>query len=271
MNTRHANSSQPTDLQTGDIEYEMGVALPGKILPKEAWAQTALKKLPVGFIDFEKLFARQAPLVLDIGCGNGRFTISSGLRRPDWDHIAIDILPAVIRYGTRRANQRGLSNVRFAACDGWKFLTTYSGPATLDEIHIYHPQPFADSTQTSGRMLTPSFLALMHACLKPNGKIFLQSDRKPYWDYITASVPSLFQWSELAEPWPEDPLGRSRREVISMQQGLQIFRGEGQRRDLSHEQVEALVTDLPQPNFQLEREQNTVSRFRSRRRSKRNK
>src|SRR5262245_34000566 len=96
------------------IEKEFGVPIPGEILDQAQWARTALKKVPEGIIDFAALFGRQAPLVLDVGCGNGRYSIASALARTDSDHLAVDILPVVIRYATRRGNQRGLSNIRFA-------------------------------------------------------------------------------------------------------------------------------------------------------------
>jgi tRNA (guanine-N7-)-methyltransferase len=100
--------------ESADDDY--GVPIPGAILPQERWAKTAIKKLPPpGPLDWQAIFGRAAPLVLDLGCGNGRFTIASALARPEMDHLGIEILPVVIRYATRRANQRGLSNVRLAA------------------------------------------------------------------------------------------------------------------------------------------------------------
>src|SRR5262245_22583194 len=97
------------------IEREFGVPIAGEILDPEYWKQTALKKLPdEGPLEWEALFNRRAPVVLDLGCGNGRFLIGSAVWRTDHDHIGIDILPVVIRYATRRANQRGLANIRFA-------------------------------------------------------------------------------------------------------------------------------------------------------------
>src|SRR5271155_5098946 len=95
------------------IEREFGVPIAGEILDPAQWTQTALKRLPEsGPLDVPALFGRTAPLVLDIGCGNGRFLIGSAVWRPELDHLGIDILPVVIRYATRRANQRGLVNLR---------------------------------------------------------------------------------------------------------------------------------------------------------------
>ena len=100
---------------TNQRERELGVPIPGMVLPPEKWTRTALKKLPPpGTLDWAEVFGRRAPLVVDLGCGNGRFLLGSALARPDWDHVGVDILPLVLRYATRRGNQRGLTNLRFA-------------------------------------------------------------------------------------------------------------------------------------------------------------
>ena len=91
-----------------NYEYEHGEPIPGRILPPSEWAKTAVKRLPApGPRDWGAMCGRVAPVVLDLGCGNGRFTLASALARPDHDHFSIDVLPVVIRYATRRANQRG--------------------------------------------------------------------------------------------------------------------------------------------------------------------
>ena len=84
------------------IEREFGVPVAGEILDPSRWTNTALKKLPAdGLIDLAGLFGRSAPLVLDLGCGNGRWLIGSAVWRPQFDHLGVDILPVVIRYATR--------------------------------------------------------------------------------------------------------------------------------------------------------------------------
>src|SRR2546430_2770163 len=111
------------------IEREFGVPVAGEILDPSQWTNTALKKLPAeGPLDLAVLFGRSVPLIVDIGCGNGRWLIGSAVWRPQYDYLGVDVLPVVIRYATRRANQRGLTNIRFAVIDGDRLLSHYLRP-----------------------------------------------------------------------------------------------------------------------------------------------
>src|SRR5262249_22559289 len=155
------------------IEREFGVPIAGDIVDRRLWTQTALKKLPAGgSLDWASLFGRQAPMILDLGCGNGRFLLGSAVWRPECDHLGIDVLPVVIRYATRRANQRGLTNIRFAVTDAKQLLKRFVMPGTATEIHCYHPQPYYERAEVSRRLITPEFMTLVHRALVPRGTFF---------------------------------------------------------------------------------------------------
>ncbi len=238
----------------GEIEREYGVPIPGLIVPPEQWAKTALKKLPIGVWNWAELFGRTAPFVIDIGCGNGRSTLGSAVARPDHDYLGIDILPVVIRYATRRGNQRGLNNLRFAVIGGRELLAQHVSAGTLTEIHLFHPQPYYDAAKIARRLITPEFLALAHRSLIPGGKLLLQTDNPSYWHYIRQVVPYFFELIERENPWPESPKGRTRREIIARRHGLPIFRGEARRRDaLSVDDALQLANALPPPTFNADR------------------
>jgi tRNA (guanine-N7-)-methyltransferase len=251
-----------TDSDSDLPETEFGVPIPGVILPEGDWARTALKKVPAGIIDFQELFHRQAPVILDIGCGNGRFTLGSALRRPEYDHLAIDILPVVIRYATRRANQRGLANTRWAVIGGRELLERHIAPATLTEIHCYHPQPYYRRQEIKLRLITPEFLLLCHRALVPGGSLFLQTDHPAYWNYMQKIVPIFFEFQAQTGPWPDTPEGRSRREIIATQHGLPIFRGVGKARlDLDLQAASETAARLPLPTFNADRRLQELDRL----------
>lgn len=232
------------------IEREFGVPIAGEILDQSLWTRTALKHLPEGRLSWEALFGRHAPLVLDLGCGNGRFLIGSAVWRPDHVHLGIDILPVVIRYATRRANQRGLSNLRLAICGAYEFLGQHVEPGSVAEIHCYHPQPYYDPADVHRRLITPAFLVLVHQALVAGGEFFVQTDNPGYWRYLQQVVPVFFDFEERASPWPDAPKGRTRREIIALRRGLPVFRGWGHTRgSLSTTEALRLAEDLPPPVF----------------------
>jgi len=226
------------------IEREFGVPIAGEILDPSKWTQTALKKLPPqGPLDLAALFGRTAPLVVDLGCGNGRFLLGSAVWRAGHDHLGIDVLPVVIRYATRRANQRGL-----------RLLKYYLPPHSAAEIHCYHPQPYYDPRDVHRRLVTPEFLALVHRTLVPGGLFFVQTDNPGYWKYIRELVPIFFDFHERIGRWPDAPKGRTRREIIALKRGLPVFRGSGTaRQGISEEEAVRLAEALPPPVFDADR------------------
>jgi tRNA (guanine-N7-)-methyltransferase len=233
---------------------EFGVPIPGEILDAECWAKTALKKVPEGILDFATLFGRGAPLVVEIGCGNARFSIASALTRPDHDHLAIDILPVVIRYATRRGNQRGLHNLRFAVIGGRELLADQIAPGTIAEIHCYHPQPYYERSQVHRRLITPEFLMLAHRSLIAEGLFVVQTDNPGYWRYIRDVVPVFFDFQEHPGRWSDAPRGRTRREIVALKKGLPVFRGIGRAKiGITESESLALAESLPPPTFDADR------------------
>jgi tRNA (guanine-N7-)-methyltransferase len=247
--------ARPPEYQrTGDVELEFGVPIPGRILPPERWTETLLRRLPAGPIDWQSVFGRTTPMVLDLGCGNGRYLLASALARPDHDHLGIDLLPMAIRYARRRGNQRGITNLRFAVAAAEDLLARHVSPQSVQEIHIYHPQPHHDPQTVENRLLTPGFLALAHAALAPDGLFVLQTDSQAYWTYLMGVLPAFFAFAEQTGPWPDAPRGRTKREMTARWEGLLIRRGVGHPREgMSPAAAAELARSLPLPDFQSER------------------
>lgn len=231
------------------IEREFGVPIAGEIVPPEEWTNTALKEVPPGPIDWESIFHRQAPVVVDIGCGNGRYLLSSAVWRPELNHFGCDALPLVIRYATRRGNQRGLAFLKFAVIDGQTLLQRVAG-GSIAEIHLYHPQPFYGPDEHDLRLVTPAFLAACHRTLSPGGELFLQTDHGAYWRYIREAAGAFFELEERRETWPDAPKGRTRREIIALRSGFEVYRAVARPRiGLDAFAAQELAAKLPPPTF----------------------
>ena len=243
------------------IEREFGVPIAGEILDPTLWTNTALKSWPSGLLDLEATFGRAAPLIVDIGCGNGRFLIGSAVWKPEVNHLGIDPKPVVIRYATRRGNQRGLSNIRFGVLDGVRLLRDHLPAGCASEIHIYHPQPYYDVREVHKRLITPEFMVLVHRALVPGGMFYIQTDNPGYWRYIRDVVSHFVDLHERIGKWPDAPKGRTRREIMALRRGLPLFRGSGPAKtDLSLDDAEMIARQLPPPVFDASRELRQLDR-----------
>jgi tRNA (guanine-N7-)-methyltransferase len=248
--------------QPGECEREFGVPFPGRIVERVEWTQTALKAMPDGPLDWRALFGRDAPGVLVLGCGNGRYSIGSALTRADHDHLGVDILPVVIRYARKRGNQRGLANLKFAVIGGRELLEKRIPPHSVAEIHCYHPQPYYDPAKVHLRLITPAFIALVHRSLVPGGLFVIQTDNPGYWRYIKEVVPFFFDLHERIGRWPDAPKGRTRREIVALKKGLTVFRGHGAaKRDLSEADALRWAEALPPPTFDADRRLRDLDRL----------
>lgn len=236
------------------IEREFGVPIPGELRDPSEWTRTALRSLPPGHCDWPLIFGRSGPVMLDIGCGNGRSTLASAVLRPEFNHLSTDVLPVVIRYATRRANQRGLENIRFAVCDGLRLLREHIAPRSVSEIHVYHPQPWYDPAEYHKRLVTPEFLALVYRSLTADGLLVLQTDHPAYYEYMAGIAPALFEFAPHEKTWPDAPKGRTRREIIALRSGLPVFRATARPlAGLSDAELTARVSQLPAPTFEADR------------------
>ncbi|MSR54576.1 MAG: methyltransferase domain-containing protein [Gemmataceae bacterium] len=244
-----------SDLPPRRVEREFGVPFAGIVLEPSKWTQTALKAMPAeGRLNWPELFGRTAPVILDLGCGNGRSTIGGAFSRRDYDHLGIDTLPVVIRYARKRGNQRGLSNLKFAVGGAHDLLDRWIEPHSVSEIHCYHPQPYYEASQVHRRLITPAFLALVHRSLVPGGLFVIQTDNPGYWKYIREIVPMFFDFYERIGRWADAPRGRTRREIIALRKGLPVFRGHGTAKvDIAEADAIRLAEELPPPTFDADR------------------
>ncbi|MBM3989265.1 MAG: methyltransferase domain-containing protein [Planctomycetes bacterium] len=223
---------------------------PGEVLERERWTRTrvGLGEPRVRF-DWEAAFGRSARRVVDLGCGNGLFLIQSGYARPDTDHLGVELVPPSVRMGSLRAGQRGLTNVKFAWGDASEFICERVEPASLDEVHLYHPQPYYDRAKIPRRQLSPRTLLAIWLALREGGLFVFQTDNPEYARYAHENAGQLFEWRPRKAVWEDAPDGRTQRERVARAQGLEIFRVEARRLPLELREVERRVAGMMEPDF----------------------
>ena len=236
-------------------ESDHGVPFPGQPVPPERRTTCSVELRRGARIEWGALFGRETALrVVDLGCGNGRFLLGSALRRPEADHLGVDLVPQAIQHAARRAGERGLANVRYAWGDARELLYRGLEPDSVDELHVYHPQPYYDEQKIERRLLMPAFFGRAWSALrKPDGLLVIQTDNPAYWRYVQRSAPRLFAWEAHAGPWPDAPEGRTRREILARHKGLAIHAGLGRPLALHPRQARARVARLPKPTFDANR------------------
>ena len=155
--------------------------------------------------DFDAVFGRHAPRVLEIGFGNGEALRYAAQHDRDRDYIGIEVhAPGVGRLLNGLAED-GSDHVRVYHHDAVEVLENEIGDAPsgagsdragldeggLDEIRIYFPDPWHKKRHNKRRLLNPEFAALLVRKLRPGGRLHLATDWQDYaeqmWDVLDAT------------------------------------------------------------------------------------
>lgn len=120
-------------------------------------------------------FKNNNPIVLELGCGKGEYTVGLAKKHPDKNFIGIDIKGARFWRGAKTALEEEMKNVAFLRTQ--IELVNYAfGKEEISEIWITFPDPQIKYKRTKHRMTNPDFLAKYKHILKPDGCIHLKTD-----------------------------------------------------------------------------------------------
>jgi tRNA (guanine-N7-)-methyltransferase len=120
-------------------------------------------------------FGNQNPLVLELACGKGEYTIGLGELYKNKNFIGVDIKGNRLWVGSKKATDHHLSNVAFLRIQIER-LTDFFATEEVDEIWITFPDPQLRLSKSKKRLTHPRFLRLYYQVLKPGGKIHLKTD-----------------------------------------------------------------------------------------------
>ena len=130
----------------------------------------------------EKYFHNNNPIVVELGCGRGEYTVGLAERYPDNNFIGVDIKGARMWAGAKQAIEKGLNNVAFLRTQ-IEFITEFFSAGEIDEIWITFCDP--QMKKATKRLTSTYFMQRYHKIMKPSGLIHLKTDSPFLYTYTT--------------------------------------------------------------------------------------
>ncbi len=127
-------------------------------------------------------FCNHQPIVTELGCGKGEYTIGLAETIPVKNYIGIDIKGARMWRGLKTAHEAGFRHVAFIRSH-IELIEYFFGPCEIDEIWITFPDPQPKASKARKRLTSPLFLERYRHVLKEEHIIHLKTDDKGLFEY----------------------------------------------------------------------------------------
>lgn len=127
-------------------------------------------------------FGNDNPIVLELGCGRGEYTVALGAADPGKNYIGIDIKGARMWRGAKTATEMGMENVGFLRTR-IEFINSFFAEGEVSEIWVTFPDPQLRKGREKKRLTSPVFLAYYAQFLAPDGIIHLKTDSQELHEY----------------------------------------------------------------------------------------
>lgn len=135
----------------------------------------------------QKVFKNKCPIVLELGCGKGEYTLAMAQREANKNFIGIDIKGARLWRGAKTAFEEKIKNVAFIRTR-LEFIARFFAPGEVSEIWITFPDP--QPKKENKRLTSPRFLNAYLTFLEPGSLIHLKTDSRPLHDYTLEVIAS---------------------------------------------------------------------------------
>jgi len=136
-------------------------------------------------------FKNENPVVLELACGRGEYTIGLSSLYPQQNFIGVDVKGNRMYIGAKKAMDKGLANAAFLRTQVEK-INEYFAAGEVDEIWITFPDPQLRWSKAKKRLTHPRFLRLYNEILKHGGSINLKTDSPQLYEF-TKTVIELYK------------------------------------------------------------------------------
>lgn len=131
------------------------------------------------------VFARKAPIVLELGCGRGEYTVGLAKSDPSRNFVGLDIKGARMWTGARQVEEEQIANAAFLRCE-IENISHFFAPGEVEGIWITFPDPQMQKVRK--RLTSTRFLKLYRSIMKPGGTVNLKTDSPFLYEYTRRLV-----------------------------------------------------------------------------------
>ena len=137
----------------------------------------------------QEKFGNTNPIVLELACGKGEYTVALAQKYPDKNFIGIDIKGNRIWSGAKKALDSNLYNIYFLRTR-IELLQCFFAPGEVSEIWITFPDPFLKKSRINNRLTAHRFLDIYKHVLNESGKLHLKTDDATLYKFTLKSIQS---------------------------------------------------------------------------------
>lgn len=186
----------------------------------ELWPRFGID-LPAAPLDLDAVFGRRGPRMMEIGFGDGEALAAYAADHPQTDCLGIEVHEPGVGHLLLALEARNIANVRVICHDAVEVLDGWIGPACLDRVHLFFPDPWPKKRHHKRRIVQPGFLEKLARAMTPGGILHMATDWVPYAEHME-EVADASPWFDLMDAAAPGATGSGRPGTKFERRGLRL-------------------------------------------------
>lgn len=207
---------------------------------------------PRARVDWDAVFGRSAPLIVEIGCGNGEALVALAGSHPEANVVAFEVFAPAVASTLSRIARAGLTNVRLVVANGAEGLEYLFSPGAVAELWTFFPDPWHKVRHHKRRLVNRAFADVVASRLAVGGLWRLATDWEGYATWMREVLDAHPSFENVPEGWAprfEDrpvtkyearglAAGRVVRDLTFRRRATAVLPEEGQAQEAQHDEAQ---------------------------------